>query len=51
MWKKIKEVFNGIVAIIAGCGLLAVILAWIVSFISITFGLAIWSTNWLWSLI
>jgi hypothetical protein len=48
---KVKKVFNDIVAIIAACGVLAVAVAWVVSFLSLTFGLAIWSTQWMWGLI
>ena len=49
--QKIKDIFNTIIAIIAGCGLVSVILAWLVTFISLTFGLAIWSTQWFWGMI
>jgi hypothetical protein len=51
VWKKIKDFCGYLVAGIAGCGILAVIIAWIVTFISLTFGLAIWSANWLWGMI
>ena len=47
----VKKWFESIIAIIAGCGVVAVVLAWIVTFISLTFGLAIWSTQWLWGMI
>lgn len=48
---KIKKVFNNVIELIAGCGVVCVIFAWIVTILSLTFGLAIWSTQWLWSLI
>lgn len=51
MLNKIKKFCDGLIAVIAGCGVLAVIIAWIITFISLTFGLAIWSTQWLWGLI
>ena len=49
--QKLKDICNGIISIIAGCGVVAVIIVWIVTFISLTFGLAIWSTQWFWGLI
>lgn len=48
---SVKKVFDAIAAIIVGIGILSVVIAWIVSFISITYGLALWSTQWLASLI
>lgn len=48
---KVKAVFDFIIASIAGIGFIAMILAWLVTIISITFGAAIWSTQWLWGMI
>jgi len=46
--KKIaKSVWECISALIAG----AFVAAWTITFVSITFALAIWSTQWLWSLL
>lgn len=43
---NIKKVFHKIVETITAIGVLALIAAWVFSFVSITFGLAIWSTQW-----
>jgi hypothetical protein len=48
---KVKAVFDFIIASLAGIGCIAMVLAWLVTIISITFGAAIWSTNWLWSML
>lgn len=49
--KTIKKILEGILTGITAVGAIAVALAWIITFLSVTFGLAIWSSQWFISLI
>ena len=49
--KAIKKILNGIVTGIAAIGGIVIALAWIITFLSVTFGLAIWTNQWFISLI
>ena len=49
--KKIKDIINGIVTAIAAFGIITLVIAWLVTIISGSFGLAAWTTQWFWSLI
>lgn len=48
---KIKKVFNAILGGIAAIGTVTMALAWVVTFVCITYGLAIWSFQWFMGLI
>lgn len=45
--KILEEILTGITAVVV----IAFALAWIITFVSVTFGLAIWSSQWFISLI
>ena len=49
--KTIKKILNGIVTGITAIGGIFIALAWIITFLSVTFGLAIWTTQWFFNLI
>ena len=49
--KAITKILNGIVTGIAAVVGIVIALAWIITFLSVTFGLAIWTTQWFISLI
>ena len=48
--KKIKKFFNNFITVITAALILLVGVAWILTIINLGFGLAIWSTKWLWGM-
>lgn len=51
MLNKIEKIWNKFIEVIMAIVGVTVAIAWIVTFFSITYGLAIWSTNWFTSLL
>lgn len=49
--KTIKKICNKFLEVIAGIGAFMFLLAWVVTIVSITYGLAIWSAGWFFSLL
>lgn len=48
---KIKKVGNKVLEVIGGIGATLFLLAWCVTIVCITYGLAIWSAGWFFSLL
>lgn len=49
--KKIKQFFHGVGDVITAVIGVTIVTAWVITILNITYGLAIWSTKWLWGLI
>lgn len=47
---KVKDICNAIIAGVAVTGIIALVISWIVTFITGSLGLAIWTTRWFWGL-
>ena len=50
MWKKIKSALEVIVAVVLAIIIFTVTFSWVFTFLNITYGVAIWSNQWLLSL-